>query len=90
MKIKFYSGGESSDRNKSAKKSWHWRKGEKEDGTESIVLNPTLVLRLDSTRNSAGAKNFIKLSALACFDKNVMVVIDTSPVWVDKDEENPK
>uniref|UniRef100_A0A914EB19 non-specific serine/threonine protein kinase n=1 Tax=Acrobeloides nanus TaxID=290746 RepID=A0A914EB19_9BILA len=84
-------GSENSDRSKSAKKAWHWRKGgEKDDGEAETILLPTLVLRLDSTRNSSGTKPFIKLSALTCCDKNVMVVIDTSPVWVEKDEDKTK
>ena len=74
----------SSDKNrsKSAKKHWLFSKNQQslDDGSEDEICSiPTLVLRLDSTRNSQGNKPFIKLSLLAGNGRRVLCVINTSP-----------
>ncbi|TKR97014.1 hypothetical protein L596_010943 [Steinernema carpocapsae] len=45
----------------------------------SIVLQPTIVLRLDSIPDVDGSRSLIRLSSLSCIGKNVIVLIDTVP-----------
>ena len=71
------------DRNRSAtKKHWLFQKGLQnytDEEEEDICSIPSLVLRLDSTRDSVGSKPFIKLAQLEGKAKRVFVVINTSP-----------
>ncbi|KAK0424078.1 hypothetical protein QR680_008488 [Steinernema hermaphroditum] len=61
---------------------FNWTKSSSFENTESmptgsIMLQPTLILRLDSTPDAEGSRALIRLSSLGCIGKNVIVVIDT-------------
>uniref|UniRef100_A0A1I8ADL0 non-specific serine/threonine protein kinase n=1 Tax=Steinernema glaseri TaxID=37863 RepID=A0A1I8ADL0_9BILA len=61
---------------------FNWAKSSQFESTDSpttgsIMLQPTVVLRLDTTPDADGVRPLIRLFSLCCVGKSVIVVIDT-------------
>ncbi|CAD5206420.1 unnamed protein product [Bursaphelenchus okinawaensis] len=70
---------------KSARRSWQWKRDSNaaQGVSDDVLMQPTLVMRLDAARTTTGKKPFIRLSTLVCVNRRVLVAIDTSPTLVD-------
>ncbi|CAD5209195.1 unnamed protein product [Bursaphelenchus xylophilus] len=76
-------GSDAHKKLKSARRSWQWKKDHDSGANQTVLLQPTLVMRLDAARTTTGRRPFIRLSSLACVNRRVFVAIDTSPTLVD-------